>query len=74
MSNQKPRMNFGKFGDEFISTSLILRQKVSNFIFKLIILALILYKYVIVIDSTLMNFDSLKLNLPLKKIILILLY
>ncbi|RLJ31132.1 hypothetical protein CLU97_0535 [Chryseobacterium sp. 7] len=42
MSNQKPRINFGKFGDELISTHLILRQKVSNFIFKLIILALIL--------------------------------
>ncbi len=43
MSNQKPMINFGKFVDELISTCLILRQKVSNFIFKLIILALILY-------------------------------
>ena len=47
MSNQKPMINFGKIGDEFPSTYLILRQKVSNLFFKLIILALILYKYLL---------------------------
>jgi len=33
MSNQKPRINFGKFVDEYASIRLILRQKVSNWIF-----------------------------------------
>jgi len=41
-------INFGKFVDESIPTELILRQKVSNFCSKLIILALILYKYFVV--------------------------
>ncbi len=35
-------LNFGKFVDEMVSTYLILRQKVSNFIFESIILALII--------------------------------
>lgn len=37
MSNQKPRINFGKFVDQSIDTDLILRQKVLILIFQFMI-------------------------------------
>ena len=48
MSNQKPMINLGKFVDEIIYTSLILRQKVLNLPFKPFILAFVSLKYFVV--------------------------
>ncbi|AZA91804.1 Uncharacterised protein [Chryseobacterium nakagawai] len=41
-------INFGKFGDETVSTLLILRQKVLNLNFKPLILAFVSLKYFVV--------------------------
>lgn len=67
-------INFGKFVDESISIKLILRQKVSNLTFEPIILASILLKYFVVSELKLEKIYCLRLNLPLKKIILIFLH
>ncbi len=74
MSNQKPTINFGKFVDEITYSFLILRQKVSNLTFKLLVLASILLKYFVVSSLKPEKVYCLRINLPLKKIILIFLH